>query len=128
MPKGTYYETRKGNLKFWRNLPMKFRWRKHCKQVAARKAYMSFYSALGTAAELGVDIDIAKALQHMKTIDGSGWLPTEWLQDQMSDKKFRKLQCKVTTWVPDPNITDEMREQHRQEQAEFELMCGGYPE
>lgn len=126
MPKGTYYLSRKGKLKFWRNLPMKFQWRKHCKQIASRTAYMSL-QAVSRYRLSGIS-EYDELCKNSKKIDGFDWVPTDFIKSIMSLGEFREMECHVTTWIPDPNITDEMREQHRQEQAEFEWECGGYSE
>lgn len=85
-------------------------------------AYMSFSAVCDY--KHGIDSNIM--FRHCEQIDGSLWLPTSYLKSIMSDDAFRHMECHVTTWIPDLSITDEQREAHRQEQAELELMCGGY--
>ena len=84
-------------------------------------AYMSF-----PAVTTYLGIDPTDLYPHCKMIDGHPWLPTNVIRTRLSGAAFRKMECHVTTWVPDETITDDMREAHRQEKAEFELQCGGY--
>lgn len=87
--------------------------------VQLPSAYM-LLKTINTA--LRMDIDPTNALM----IDGSLWLPTDYVRSITTPDEFRALECDVITWIPDFNITDAMREAHRQEKAEFELQCGGY--
>lgn len=65
-------------------------------------------------------------IENASMINGKLWLPVEYIRLIISPAQFRELECDVTTWVPDESITNDMREAHRQEKAEFELQCGGY--